>query len=259
MALNTGIRDWSARRVWIIGASSGIGASLARTLLARGARVAVSARRADALAALVADHDPARTLVLPLDMTRPEETAAAEQRLVSAWQGYDLVVVMAGDYTPMRADDFDLPRARALLEVNLAGPFNVLAAVLPRLLAQRAGALALVSSVAGYRGLPRSLAYGPGKAALINLAESLYFDLHPRGIDVCVVNPGFVQTPLTAGNDFEMPALITPEEAAEEMIAGFARGDFEIHFPRRFTRVMKLLRHLPYRLYFPLIAWKTRA
>lgn len=258
MTLNTGIRDWAARRVWIIGASSGIGASLARALLARGARVAVSARRADALAALVADQDPSRTLVLPLDMTQPAEVAAAEARLASAWLGYDLVVVMAGDYTPMRAADFDLARARALLEVNLAGPLNVLAAVLPRLLAQGTGALALVSSVAGYRGLPRSLAYGPGKAALINLAESLYFDLHPRGIDVCVVNPGFVRTPLTAGNDFEMPALITAEDAATEIIAGFARGDFEIHFPRRFTRLMKLLRHLPYGLFFPLVAWRTR-
>jgi NAD(P)-dependent dehydrogenase (short-subunit alcohol dehydrogenase family) len=259
MALNVGIRDWTARRIWIIGASSGIGASLAQALLARGARVAVSARRADALTDLIGDRAPGDALALPLDITQPAEIVAAEASLASAWQGYDLVVVMAGDYTPMRAVDFDLARARALLDVNLSGPLNVLAAVVPRLLAQGNGALALVASVAGYRGLPRSLAYGPGKAALINLAESLYFDLHPRGIDVSVINPGFVRTPLTAGNDFEMPALITPEQAAAEILAGFARGDFEIHFPRRFTRLMKLLRHLPYAFYFPLIGWRTRA
>jgi short-subunit dehydrogenase len=115
---------------------------------------------------------------------------------------------------------------------------------------QGSGTLALVSSVAGYRGLPKSLVYGPTKAAIINLAEALYLDLRPRGIGVCVVNPGFVRTPLTAQNDFHMPALISPEEAAREIVAGLARGAFEIHFPRRFTRVLKLLRVLPYRWYF---------
>ena len=118
---------------------------------------------------------------------------------------------------------------------------------------QRAGTLALVSSVAGYRGLPKSLVYGPTKAALINLAETLYLDLSPKGVGVCVINPGFVKTPLTAGNDFRMPALISPEEAAREIVAGLARGAFEIHFPRRFTRWLKVMRLLPYRLYFPAI------
>ena len=137
------------------------------------------------------------------------------------------------------------------------GALHVLSGVLPAMLeaAQRgqAGHLSLISSVAGFRGLPKSLAYGPTKAALINLAETLYLDLHDLGIGVSVINPGFVATPLTAGNDFTMPALISPEVAAEAILQGWERGEFDIHFPKRFTRVMKLLRLLPYRLYFPAI------
>ena len=115
------------------------------------------------------------------------------------------------------------------------------------------GQIGFVASVAGYRGLPKSLIYGPTKAALINFAEALYLDLEPKGIGVRVINPGFVATPLTARNDFAMPALLTPEEAAQQTIAGFASGAFEIHYPKRFTLVLKVLAHLPYRVYFPLI------
>jgi short-subunit dehydrogenase len=115
----------------------------------------------------------------------------------------------------------------------------------------------VISSVAGFRGLPKSLAYGPTKAALTNLAENLYLDLEPLGVGVSVIHPGFVKTLLTAQNDFTMPALITPEQAAEAMIAGWTKGDFDIHFPKRFTRVMKLLRLLPYRAYFPAVRRAT--
>ncbi|MGZ5049072.1 MAG: SDR family NAD(P)-dependent oxidoreductase [Usitatibacter sp.] len=146
-----------------------------------------------------------------------------------------------------------LGAARAIVETNLMGFFNVLGAAVPTLLKQGEGNIVLVSSVAGYRGLPKSLVYGPTKAAIINLGETLYLDLRPKGIGVCVVNPGFVKTPLTAQNDFKMPALISPEEAAAEILAGLERGEFEIHFPRRFTRVLRMLRLLPYSLYFPAI------
>jgi short-subunit dehydrogenase len=139
------------------------------------------------------------------------------------------------------------------VETNLVGYFNALAAVLPHFVERGAGTVVIVSSVAGYRGLPKSLVYGATKAALINVAETLYLDLHGKGIGVAVVNPGFVRTPLTAGNDFEMPALIEPDEAAREIVAGLARGAFEIHFPKRFTGWLKLLRLLPYGLYFPAI------
>lgn len=258
MSLNPPIRDWHQRKVWIIGASSGIGASLAHALDRRGATLALSARRADALQRVAAALSPTRTVLLPLDVTVPETLREAEQHLWTTWGGYDLVVIMAGDYVPMDAWRFDRAQAARLLAVNLHGPLNVLERVLPRLRLQSHGGIALVSSVAGYRGLPKSLVYGPSKAAIINLAESLYFDLHPVGLAVYLINPGFVRTPLTAQNDFRMPALITADEAAEEIIRGWSRGEFEIHFPRRFTRLLKLLQLLPYRWYFSLVTRKTK-
>ena len=140
-----------------------------------------------------------------------------------------------------------------MIDLNLRGVFNCLDAVLPLLLRQGAGGIGIVASVAGYGGLPKALVYGPTKAALINLAESLYLDLRPRGIAVYQINPGFVDTPLTAHNDFKMPALMSADDAADEMIAGIERGQFHIHFPKRFTNSMRLARLLPYRLYFWLI------
>lgn len=250
MSLNPPIREWDGLRCWVIGAGSGIGASLVRSLGALGARVALSGRRREPLEDLARGLGEAEAAVLPLDVRDAGALAVATADLERRWGGIDLVVCMAGAYEPVRAWSLDAARAREVVETNLTGPFNVLAAVLPALLRQGHGHVALVSSVAGYRGLPKSLVYGPTKAALINLAESLYLDLHGKGIGVCVVNPGFVRTPLTAGNDFRMPALIEPEEAAREIVAGLERGAFEIHFPRRFTRVLKLLGLLPPRLYF---------
>jgi short-subunit dehydrogenase len=125
--------------------------------------------------------------------------------------------------------------------------------VLPVLREQGRGHISLVASVAGFRGLPKALAYGPTKAALNNLADTLYLDLHETGIGVSVVNPGFVRTPMTAHNDFSMPALLTPEQAAQAMSEGWERGAFEIHFPKRFTLWLKLLSHLPHALYFPAV------
>jgi short-subunit dehydrogenase len=138
--------------------------------------------------------------------------------------------------------------------VNLTGTLRGVATVLPDFLARGQGGIALVASVAGYMGLPKSLVYGPTKAALINFAESLYIDVKPKGLDVCIINPGFVATPLTAQNDFEMPALMTPEAAAEKIIQGLERGDYEIHFPKRFTCVLRLIRRLPDRLRLAVLA-----
>ncbi len=247
MPLNAKITEWTGKRVWLVGASSGIGAALARELARRGARLALSARSADKLRAL----DLADALLLPCDATDGGSLAAARQALLGAWGGVDLVVYLAGDYVPMRAEGFDLAVAEKVIEVNFNGALRLAATVLPSL--APGGGIAFVASVAGYRGLPNALAYGPGKAALIHFAECLYLDLHPQGIGVWVINPGFVATQLTAKNDFAMPALLTPEQAATATVDGFAQGDFEIHFPKRFTRVMKLLAHLPYRWSFPLI------
>ena len=252
MSLNRGIRDWRGLRVWIVGASSGIGEGLAKALLARGARVALSARRAAELETLAAVHGT-QALAISLDVTDGAAVAPALQCVVAAWVGVDLVVLCSGTHQPVRAWDLDAGEARSMVDVNINGVFNCLQPVVQQLLQQRAGGIAVVSSVAGYSGLPTALVYGATKAALINMAETLYLDLAPRGISVYVINPGFVKTPLTDRNTFAMPALISVDEAAKAIIAGFKHGDFEIHFPKRFTLWLKLLRLLPYRWYFALV------
>ncbi len=253
MTMNPRIRDWTGRRVWLVGASTGIGAALAQALAARGARLALSARSAEKLEALGCPG----ALLLPCDATDAASLAQSRQSLLAAWNGIDLVVYLAGDYTPMRADDFDLARAEQVVAVNFNGAMRLAATVLPDLPA--GGGIAFVASVAGYRGLPKALCYGPGKAALIHFAECLYLDLAARHIGVWIINPGFVQTRLTAQNDFAMPALLSPEAAAQAMIEGLASGRFEIHFPKRFTGVLKFLSLLPYHWYFPLIRRVTGA
>ena len=248
---NPKITEWAGKRVWLVGASSGIGAALAGELARRGAHVALSARNADKLRDLAIDG----ALLLPCDATSAAGLAVARERLLAAWGRVDLVIYLAGDYVPMRAANFDLAAAEKVVSVNFNGAMRLVATVLPDL--QAGGGIAFVASVAGYRALPKALAYGPGKAALINFAECLHLDLVAQGIGVWVINPGFVATPLTAQNDFAMPALLTPAQAALATVDGFRRGNFEIHYPKRFTRVMKLLALLPYGLYFPLVRRTT--
>lgn len=245
--MNPAIVDWQGRRVWLVGASSGIGAALAENLAARGARLALSARRVERLQALGLTD----ALLLPCNATDVAALAAARAKLVACWGGVDLVIYLAGDYQPMRADDFDLALAERIVEVNFNAALRLLSVVLGDL--RPGGGIAFVASVAGYRGLPRALAYGPGKAALIHFAECLHLDLAPRGIGVWVVNPGFVASQLTARNDFAMPALLTPAQAAAATVDGLRGGKFEIHFPRRFTCWLKLLALLPYGWSFRLI------
>ena len=258
MSLNPKITDWSKKRVWIIGASTGIGAALATKLHALKAKVALSARSEDKLGQLVSTLGASRAIALPLDITKVDTIKSAEEELVAAWGGYDLVIFMAGDYTAMRAWELDLKVAKQMVSINWEGFLNGLSIVIPRFMQEKSGGIALVSSVAGYRGLPKSLVYGPTKAALINLAETLYLDLKDKGLDVYVICPGFVKTPMTDKNDFDMPYLITPEEAADEIIKGFGKGEFEIHFPKTFTRMLKSLQLLPYSLYFPAVKKSTK-
>lgn len=252
MALNARMTDWTGRRAWLVGASSGIGRATAHALHAQGAQVTVSARDAAALDDFVSQHNGAQAV--PLDVTDAPAVKRAAQALFM--QGpLDAVVYCAGHYRAMTADQMDLPDLLRHNQVNYLGALHLLDAVLPGLLAQpqdRRGHISLMASVAGYRGLPNSLAYGPTKAALINLAETLYLDLHAQGVGMSLINPGFVETPLTAQNDFKMPALISPAQAAQAILDGWARGQFEIHFPKRFTFWLKMLRCLPYPVYFAL-------
>lgn len=251
MGMNRKIDNWAGQRIWVIGASDGIGAAVARLLLSHGAYVALSARRRERLEHMAAIEPLA--LALPLDITDHASVLAARDRLLREWGKLDLLLVVAGGYNEMRADSFDLAAANRMIDLNLRGVYHCLDAVLPLLLRQGGGGIGIVASVAGYGGLPKALAYGPTKAALINLSESLYLDLRPRGIGVYQINPGFVDTALTAGNDFHMPALISAEQAAWDVLAGLEGGAFHIHFPRRFSNVLRLMRLLPYRLYFWLV------
>ena len=254
MALNPRMTDWRGRTVWLVGASSGIGRATAAALYAQGAKVVVSARSAGALNAFVDAHPG--SIALTLDVTDPLGVKTAASAL-AAQGSLDCVLYCAGHYQAMDASRIDMADLLQHNQINYLGALYLLDAVLPQLLAQplnqhtgQRGHISLMGSVAGYRGLPNSLAYGPTKAALINMAETLYLDLHAQGVGVSLINPGFVDTPLTRQNQFKMPALITPEQAAREILNGWARGDFEIHFPKRFTRWMKVLQLLPYPAFF---------
>jgi len=253
--LNPPVTDWRGLTVWLIGASTGIGRATASLLHAHGARVVVSARNAIALNEFVLQHPQATAL--PLDVTDAQAVQAAAVKL-QAQGRLDCVVFCAGHYRAMNANAIDLPDMLKHNNINYVGALHVLAAVVP-ILEQQAvsehgqrGHISLIGSVAGYRGLPQSLAYGPTKAAITNLAEALYLDLHPNHIGVSLISPGFVDTPLTQQNTFEMPALIGTEDAARAMLQGWASGVFEIHFPKRFTFWMKVLRLLPNRMFLNL-------
>jgi len=250
MPFNLPFNDWHGKTVWLVGASSGIGRATAHALHTQGAKVIVSARSQQALDTFAAEHPGA--IVLAMDASDAESVEATAQTVLAAGP-LDLVLYCAGYYKEQRATQFDLAEMLRHNQVNYVGALYVLSAVLPHFLARKAGHISLVSSVAGYRGLPQSLAYGPTKAALINLAETLYLDLQDSHIGVSLICPGFVETPLTAQNKFAMPGLIKPEQAAEEILRGWAAGQFEIHFPKRFTLLMKALALLPAALYFPVI------
>jgi short-subunit dehydrogenase len=248
MSFNPKLTQWQNKRVWLVGASTGIGEALARQLDQLGCKQMLSARSADKLTTLAGELQHATAL--PLDITQQAAVKTAFDNVIAAWGGVDLIVLMAGTYSEMSVAEFDIEKVKQQIDVNLNGTMYVLANALPKLLEQKSGHLAIVSSVAGYRGLPNSLAYGPTKAALINLAEALHVELKPLHVGVSVVNPGFVDTPLTRNNTFPMPFLITAEKAAQEIITGLEKGEFEIHFPKAFTRTLRTLRVLPYSLYF---------
>jgi NAD(P)-dependent dehydrogenase (short-subunit alcohol dehydrogenase family) len=237
---------------WITGAGKGIGRSLALALAREGVCVAASARTREDLETLceAAESFPGRVAAYPLDVTDRSGVGETIERIEADLGPIDLAVLNAGSHVPVNVDAFDPAVFRKLFDVNVMGVVHGLAAVLPRMLARKRGRIAVVSSVAGYRGLPTAAAYGATKAALINMCEALKPELDGRGIAISVVCPGFVRTPLTDRNPFPMPFLIEPEEAAARILRGLQRGQFEITFPRRFTWWLKLARCLPYWLYF---------
>ena len=248
-----GLENFLGKRIWVIGASSGIGEACATALMTAGAKVALSSRRAERLNALAQFGSKEETLVLPLDITHQEQLESAYQSILKSWGGLDLLLFVSGVYTPLRADNFDFAIAQKTIDANLLGPMRAVGVVLPNMLKAHAGHIAIVGSVAGYSGLPKALAYGPSKAGIINFCETLYYDLLPQGVSIHMISPGFVATEATAQNDFEMPALITAKEAAKKILEGIQAGKFDIHFPKRFSGFLKFLRILPYPIYFWII------
>ncbi len=236
------------KHIWLIGASTGIGEALAQKLASQGAYLALSARSKDKLDALNQSLGGGHN-VLPLDVTNTQSL----QDAVTAQSTIDMIIFNAGIYTPMTVDDFDLSTCLDTVDVNLGGAFRLLDAVLPLLRDGRCKHLVMVSSVAAYRGMLHSMAYGASKAALTNLVETLRVELAPRGVKIQLVSPGFVKTPLTDKNHFEMPLMITPMRAAEHIARGIDSDDYEIHFPKAFTLCLKLLRILPSKVYFWLV------
>ncbi len=250
MSQNKRASHYQNKTIWIIGASSGIGAALAVKLAGLGARIILSARREatlqDIKSTLPASGDNAHR-VLPLDIANRQSVSDAAEQLQGTH--IDSVIAMAGSYEPMALAELDMERVDQIIDINLKGFLYIIAAILPIMRAQKSGQIALCASVAGYRGLPNSQPYGATKAALINLTESLAIETKHLGLDVRLINPGFVKTPMTDKNQFKMPMIITPEEAADSIIDGLVKKGFEIHFPKKFTRLMKCLRSLPMPLF----------
>ena len=236
---------------WITGASSGLGAALAQEMARDGWRVVVSARRADALDE-VCRASAGVVRALPLDVTDAAAAAAAIDEIETDHGPIGQAVLNAGSHTPVRAATLDVADFRGLVELNLMGTVNCLAPLLRRMTARKAGRVAVVASVAGYRGLPTSAAYGMTKAGLINMVEALKPELDGLGVTMQLVSPGFVRTPLTDKNAFPMPFLMDVDKAAAAFYRGLGSSRFEIVFPRRLAYALKVLRWLPAPLAFAL-------
>lgn len=240
------------KTAWITGASSGIGRELALKLAGQGVRVAASARSADKLAGLTLENP--LIVAVPVDVTDQAALAAAEQAVRDKLGAIDLAIFNAGVWEPMGALKFDAAIAAHTMAVNYQGVANGVAAVLPDMIRRKSGHVAMVSSVAGYIGLPAATAYSPSKAALISLAQSLQHELYGVNVKVSVINPGFIETPMTKVNDFPMPYIMPASEASDRILAGLAKGKFEIAFPWQLVWPLKFFRALPH----PMFMWWVR-
>lgn len=244
--------------VWITGASAGIGRALVLRLAGQGWRVAATARRAHALDALVAEAPAGHVRAYPGDVTDPARMAAVVAAIEAEMGPIALAVLNAGVYELAERDGFSRERVWRTVEGNLGGAVTCLDPLLARMLERRCGQIALVASLAGYGGIPGSLAYGAAKAAMIATAEALRLTYAQAGLTIQVVNPGFVATAMTAQNDYPMPFMMSAEAAAARIGAGLARGGFEIAFPRRLAWPAKAARLLPYPLWFKVMAVAAR-
>jgi short-subunit dehydrogenase len=239
------------KKIWITGASSGIGKSLAEKFALEGWKVAVSARRKEILDEMAKNENIS---AYPLDVTSQEQINNVFSKIINDFNNLDLCVFSSGTYDPKLEQEINIKQNKFVMETNFFGVLYCIKSVEKYFKDKKEGHISIVSSIAAYRGLPNSSGYGPSKAALTNLAESLYFDFKKYNVRISLVSPGFIKTPLTDKNEFPMPFIKSPEFAAEKMFNGLTKSKaFEIHFPKALTLLLKFLRILPYRIYLFLI------
>ena len=245
------------KTIWITGGSTGIGKALAIKFASKGWNVAVSARRAELLNELSNSYE--NISGFPLDVTDKEKCKEVFNEIKNKYENIDICFFSTGTWDPKKERDIDVEQMEDVFKVNFFGTVNSIKAVEQYFRDKKNGIITIVSSIAGYRGLPNSTGYGPSKAALTNFSESIYFDFKKFGVRVSAISPGFIKTPLTDKNEFPMPFLKTPEYAAEKIFKGLTKSNsFEIHFPKSLTISLKLLSFLPSKIYFGLVGKLTK-
>ena len=245
------------KTIWITGGSTGIGKALAIKFSNKGWNVAISARRVELLNELSNQHE--NITAFPLDVTNKIRCNEVFTQIINKYTHLDICFFSTGTWNPKKEKDIDVEQIEKVFKVNFFGTVNSIKAVEQFFKNQKSGIITIVSSIAGYRGLPNSTGYGPSKSALNNLAESLYFDFKRFNVRVCLVSPGFIKTPMTDKNDFKMPFLKTPEYAANKIYDGLInKENFEIHFPKVLTVMLKILSFLPSKIYFSLVGKLTK-
>ena len=239
------------KKIWVTGASSGIGKAVAEKFAKEGWKVAVSARRKELLDEMSKSEN---IFSFPLDVTSFDNCKDTFKKILQKFGGIDICFLCSGTYDPKKEQEINIEQNKFVMNVNYFGTLNCVKTVEKYFKEKKDGHISIVSSIAGYRGLPNSSGYGPSKAALTSLAESIYFDFKKFNVRVSVVSPGFIKTPLTDKNEFPMPFLRSPEFAAKQVYKGLVKSkSFEIHFPKQLTLTLKFLRILPYKFYLFLV------
>ena len=245
------------KTIWITGGSTGIGKALAIKFASKGWNVAVSARRTELLNQLSNSYE--NISGFPLDVTDKLKCKEVFNEIKNKYENIDICFFSTGTWDPKKEKDINVEQMEGVFKVNFFGTVNCIKAVEQYFKDKKNGIITIVSSIAGYRGLPNSTGYGPSKSALNNLAESLYFDFKRYNVRVSLVSPGFIKTPMTDKNDFKMPFLKTPEYAADQIYDGLINKNvFEIHFPKTLTLILKIFSFLPSKIYFGLIGKMTK-
>ena len=245
------------KTIWITGGSTGIGKALALKFASMGWNVAISARR-EALLKEISENNN-NIFSFPLDVTDKLKCKDVFREIQKKFESVDICFFSTGTWNPKKEKDIDVEQIEEVFKINFFGTLNCIKAVESYFKDRKNGTITIVSSIAGYRGLPNSTGYGPSKSALNNLAESLFFDFKRSNVRVCLVSPGFIKTPMTDKNDFKMPFLKTTDYAADKIYEGLInKNNFEIHFPKSLTITLKILSFLPSKIYFALVGKMTK-